>query len=41
MAGKEFEFFVKTDMGNYKGQYIALVGDKIVASRGECKSRLE
>ncbi|CEG12281.1 conserved hypothetical protein [groundwater metagenome] len=32
-----FEFFIKTDIDWYKGQHIALVGDKIVAIGGNAK----
>lgn len=34
---KEFEFFVKTDFSKYKGQYIAIVEDKVVASGANAK----
>ena len=32
MASKEFELFLKTDLSKYKGKYIAIVDNKIVAS---------
>lgn len=34
---KEFEFFVKTDLSKYKGQYVAIVGDKVIASGENAK----
>lgn len=32
MKSKEFEFYIKTDLSKYKGKYIAIVEDKVVAS---------
>lgn len=32
MRSKEFEFYVKTNLSKYKGKYIAIVEDKVVAS---------
>lgn len=37
MSSKEFEFFVKTDLSKYKGQYIAIINDKVVASGENAK----
>jgi hypothetical protein len=34
MSSKEFEFFVKSDLSRYKGQYVAIVEDEVVA-RGD------
>lgn len=33
----EFEYFVKTPLTNYEGQYVALVGEKVVASGSTAK----
>lgn len=33
----EFDFFVKTDFSSYKGNYIALVNKKVVASGSNAK----
>ena len=41
MKTKEFEFFVKTDISKYRGQYVAIVGDKVVASGENAKKVLE
>ncbi|MBI4170639.1 MAG: succinyl-CoA synthetase subunit alpha [Candidatus Aenigmarchaeota archaeon] len=38
---KEFEFYVKTDLSKYKGQYIAIVDDRVVASGGNAKKVIE
>lgn len=37
MASKEFEFYVKTDLSKYKGRYVAIVEDKVVASGENAK----
>ncbi len=37
MATKEFEFYIKTDLGKYRGKYVAIVGDKVVASGENAK----
>ena len=29
---KEFDFFIRTDLSRFAGQYVAIVGDKVVAS---------
>ena len=34
---KEFEFFVRTDLSKYKGLYVAIVEDKVVASGENAK----
>jgi hypothetical protein len=34
---KEFEFFLKANLKKYKGKYIAIVDDKVVASDGNTK----
>lgn len=34
---KEFDFFVKSDLSKYKGQYIAIVDDKVVSSGENAK----
>ena len=41
MASKEFEFYVKTDLSKYAGKYIAIVGDKVVASGDNAKEVIE
>jgi len=41
MKNKEFEFYVKTDLSKYKGEYIAIVEDKVVASGENAKDVLE
>ncbi len=41
MKTKEFEFYVKADLSKYQGQYVAIVGDKVVASGGNAKEVLE
>ena len=33
----EFDFFVKADLKPYRGKYIALVGNKVVASGNTAK----
>ncbi|MBI5636124.1 succinyl-CoA synthetase subunit alpha [Candidatus Micrarchaeota archaeon] len=38
MASMEFEFFVKTDLTQYKGLYIAIVKDNVVASGENAKA---
>lgn len=37
MKTKELEFFVKTDLSKYKGLYVAIVEDKVVASGENAK----
>lgn len=37
MPSKEFEFFVKADLSKYKGQYIAIINDEVVASGENAK----
>lgn len=37
MESKEFEFYVKTDLSKYKGKYVAIVEDKVIASRENAK----
>lgn len=41
MASKEFEFYVKADLSKYKGKYIAIIGDKVVASGDNAKVVLD
>lgn len=41
MASKEFEFYVKTDLSKYKGKYVAIVEDKVVASGDNAKEVFE
>lgn len=36
-TSKEFDFFVRTDLSKYKGLYIAIVEDKVVASSDNAK----
>jgi Family of unknown function (DUF5678) len=31
-ASKEFEFFIHADLSRFAGQYVAIVGEKVVAS---------
>ena len=37
VKSKEFEFFIKTDFGKYKGKYVAIVDDKVIASGDNAK----
>ena len=37
MASKEFEFYVKADLSKYKGKYVAIIDDKVVASGENAK----
>jgi len=37
MVSKEFQFYVKADFSKYKGRYIAIVDDKVVASGENAK----
>ncbi len=41
MMSKEFEFYVKADLSKYKGKYIAIVEDKVVASGENAKEVLD
>ena len=41
MKSKEFEFYVKTDLSEYSGKYVAIVEDKVVASGDNAKEVLE
>ena len=34
---KEFQFYLKADLSKYSGQYIAIVGEKVVASGDNAK----
>lgn len=34
---KEFDFFLKADLSRYKGSYIAIIDDKVVASGSSAK----
>lgn len=31
-SAPEFEFFVRSDLSEYKGQYVAIIGKEVVAS---------
>jgi hypothetical protein len=31
-SSKEFEFFIRADLSRFAGQYVAIVGEKVVAS---------
>jgi len=37
MASKEFEFYVKTDLSKYKGKYVVILGNKVVAKGDTAK----
>lgn len=41
MKSKEFEFYVKADLSKYKGKYVAIIGDKVVAHGDNAKEVLE
>jgi len=41
MVSEEFEFYLKTDLGRYKGLYIAIVGSKVVAYGDNAKMVIE
>lgn len=41
MASKEFEFYVKANLKEYEGKYIAIVEDQVVASGDNAKKVLE
>ncbi|MBI4981360.1 succinyl-CoA synthetase subunit alpha [Candidatus Woesearchaeota archaeon] len=41
MVSTEFEFYVKADLSKYGGKYIAIVGEKVVASGDNAKEVLE
>lgn len=34
---KEFNFFIKADLRRYRGRYIAIIADKVVASGNDAK----
>ncbi len=38
---KEFEFYLKTDLSKYEGKYVAIVGEKVVASGDNAKEVFE
>lgn len=37
MVNQEFEYFIKADLRKYKGQYVAIVENKVVASGDNAK----
>lgn len=41
MKSKEFEFYLKADLSRYKGKYVAIVEDEVVASGDNAKEVLE
>lgn len=41
MTSKEFEFYVKADLSKYRGKYVAIVGDRVVASGDNAKEVFE
>lgn len=41
MPTKEFEFYLKADLSEYSGKYVAIVGDKVAASGDNAKEVLE
>ena len=41
MASKEFEWYVKTDLSRYKGRYVAIVDNEVVASGINAKKIIE
>ncbi len=41
MVSKEFEFYLKADLTEYKGKYIAIVGDQVIASGDDAKEVLD
>lgn len=41
MPSKEFEFYVKANLKEYEGKYVAIIGDKVVASGTNAKEVLE
>lgn len=41
MTSKEFEFYVKADLKEYEGKYIAIVEDQVVASGNNAKQVME
>jgi orotate phosphoribosyltransferase-like protein len=38
---KEFAFYLKADLHNYEGKYIAIVGDQIISSGDNAKTVIE
>ena len=38
---KEFEFYVKADLSEYAGKYVAIVEDRVVASGENAKEVME
>ena len=38
---KEFQFYIRTDLSEYAGKYIAIVGDKVMASGYNAKEVLD
>jgi hypothetical protein len=32
VSSKEFDFFIRADLARFAGQYVAIVGEKVVAS---------
>ena len=41
MKNKEFEFYLKADLSKYEGKYVAIVGDKVIASGDNAKEVFE
>ncbi len=41
MTSKEFEFYLRADLSQYKGKYVAIVEDKVVASGENAKEVFE
>jgi len=40
-ASEEFEFFIKSPLTKYKGNYVALLGKKVIASGRSAKTAWE
>lgn len=41
MTSKEFEFYLKADLHQYEGKYIAIVDEKVVVSGDNAKTVFE
>jgi hypothetical protein len=37
-SSKEFDFFIRADLSRFAGLYVAIVGDKVVASGSNAKT---
>jgi hypothetical protein len=38
VSSKEFDFFIRADLSRFAGQYVAIVGEEVVASGSNAKT---